>query len=111
MNPPNFTRPSTAIPLKLATPACLTLKVISSHDHYVLKKAKATTNERMHCRDKNQCPLDSKCLTTTIAYQAAITTKDTAHQTKNYIGVTAGPFKDRSTIIKSTLTNILKGIV
>ena len=26
---------------------------------------------------------------------------------KNYIGVTAGPFKDRSTIIKGTLTNTL----
>ena len=69
---------------------------ISSHNHCVLKKAKAFTNAKLcNCHDKNECPLRGKCLTPSIVYKAAITTKDTAHQTKNYIGVTAGPFKER----------------
>ena len=67
---------------------------ISSHNHLVLKKANASTNAKLcNCREKNDCPLGGKCLTSSVVYQAAITTKDTAHQTKNYIGVTAGPFK------------------
>ena len=58
---------------------------ISSHNHRVLKKAKASTNVKLcNCRDKNECPLDGKCLTPSVVYKAAITTKDTAHETKNY---------------------------
>ena len=79
---------------------------ISSHNHRVLKKANASTNAKLcNCRDKNECPLGGKCLTSSVVYQAAITTKDTAHQTKNYIGVTAGPFKkDSTTTTRNRLT-------
>ena len=66
------------------------------YNHLVLKKAKASTNVKLcNCRDKNECPLGGKCLTPSVVYKASITTKDTAHQTKNYIGVAAGPFKER----------------
>ena len=58
---------------------------ISSHNHRVLKKAKACTNVKLcNCRDKNECLLGGKCLTPSVVYKAAIKTKDTAHQTKNY---------------------------
>ena len=79
---------------------------ISSHNHRVLKKANASTNAKLcNCRDKNECPLGGKCLTSSVVYQAAITTKDTAHQTKNYIGVTAGPFKERFNNHKKSINN------
>ena len=79
---------------------------ISSHNHRVLKKAKASTNVKLcNCRDKNECPLGGKCLTPSVVYKAAITTKDTAHQTKNYIGVTAGPFKERFNNHRKSINN------
>ena len=79
---------------------------ISSHSHRVLKKANASTNAKLcNCRDKNECPLGGKCLTLSVVYQAAITTKDTAHQTKNYIGVTAGPFIERFNNHKKSINN------
>ena len=49
--------------------------------------------------------LGGKCLTSSVVYQACITTKDTAHQTKNYIGVTAGPFKERFNNHKKLINN------
>ena len=68
---------------------------ISSHNHRVLKKSNvATTGITSNCRDKKQCPLQGKCLTKSVVYKAEITTKDT-DENKNYVGVTAGQFKDR----------------
>ena len=79
---------------------------ISSHNHRVLKKAKASTNVKLcNCRDKNECPLGGKCLTPSVAYKAAITTKNIAHQTKNYIGVTGGPFKERFNNHRKSINN------
>ena len=56
-------------------------------------------------RDKNECPLGGKCLTPSVVYKAATTTKDTAHQTKNYIGVTAGPLKKRFNNHRKSINN------
>ena len=106
LNPPSSTRFSTVIPSKSAILACPTLKAIYPVNHRVLKKANASTNAKLrNCRDKNECPLDGKCLTSSVVYQAAITTKDIAHQTKNYIGVTAGPFKERFNNHKKSINN------
>ena len=40
-----------------------------------------------NCRNKDQCPLDNKCLTSSIIYNAQVTTNNA---TKNYIGLTEG---------------------
>ena len=45
-----------------------------------------------NCRNKDQCPLDNKCLTSSIIYNAQVTTNSA---TKNYIGLTEGTFKQR----------------
>ena len=78
---------------------------ISSHNNRVLKKNNvATTNITCNCRDKIHCPLEGKCLTKSVVYKAEITIKDT-HQTMNYIGVTAGHFKDRYNNHRKSLNN------
>ena len=47
-----------------------------------------------NCRKKDKCPLQKKCLTQAIVYQAEVKSYDNG-ATKWYTGVTAGKFKDR----------------
>ena len=47
-----------------------------------------------NCRDKNTCPLENKCLTPMIIYQAAVT-NDTDDTYKYYLGLAETSFKDR----------------
>ena len=49
--------------------------------------------------NKNQCPLDNKCLTSSIIYNAQVTTNSAI---KNYIGLTEGTFKQRFSQRKAT---------
>ena len=46
------------------------------------------------CGDKNNCPLDNKCLTSQIVYQADVT-NDTEDTYKYYLGFVETTFKDR----------------
>ena len=57
-----------------------------------------------NCRAESKCPLDGKCLSTSIVYKAEITPTDT-QETKEYIGFTAGPFKERYNNHKKSLTH------
>ena len=41
-----------------------------------------------------KCPVDGKCQTRGVFYQATVTEKDT-RASETYTGLTAGPFKDR----------------
>ena len=47
-----------------------------------------------NCRDKNNCPLDNKCLTPQIVSQADVNI-DTDNTNKYYLGITETSFKDR----------------
>ena len=78
---------------------------ISNHNRRVLNNKMTSNNEKTcNCRAESKCPLDGKCLTTSIVYKAEITTTDT-QETKEYIGITAGPFKDRYNNHKKSLTH------
>jgi hypothetical protein len=43
----------------------------------------------------NECPLDGKCKVDNIVYKATVTTITDDGNTKEYIGMTANPFKER----------------
>ena len=58
--------------------------------------------QQCNCRSKEQCPLDNKCLTSSVIYNAKVTTENGA---KNYIGLTEGTFKQRYTQHKATFKN------
>ena len=69
--------------------------IISNHNRRVLKSNTTSFDQKTcNCRVKNECPLLGKCLSKSLVYIAEITTTDT-HESKNYVGVTAGPFKER----------------
>ena len=82
--------------------------IISKHNKKILSNNDTNdSNDKLcNCRSQQNCPLDNKCLTTSLIYNAQITST-TANQTttKNYIGLTEGTFKQRYTQHKSTFTH------
>ena len=75
--------------------------IISKHNKNILSNNDTSDNndKLCNCRSQQNCPLDNKCLTTSLIYNAQITST-TANQTttKNYIGLTEGTFKQRYTL-------------
>ena len=47
-----------------------------------------------NCRDKSECPLDNKCLTPQLIYQADVT-NNIDNEYKHYLGLTETKFKVR----------------
>ena len=77
--------------------------IVSGHNKTILNKQNKTettknqTTEKIsecNCRKKDSCLLPSKCLTSSIVYQATVTRNDTKEE-KTYVGHTEGEFKTR----------------
>ena len=66
--------------------------VILSRNKQILNLSK----EYFGCnyRVRNECPLDNKCLTPSIVYEAKVTNK-TNNECKRYLGASETPFKER----------------
>ena len=60
-------------------------RIIKAHNKQTLEKDKKTTNKTCNCRNKDLCPLQGKCLTTNVIYNAEVTSLD---KTMIYIGLT-----------------------
>ena len=70
--------------------------IIKKHNRKVTSNARAKPQDECNCRKKDNCPLENKCLSTSLVYNANVTTtEDTTG--KNYIGLTEGTFKQRYT--------------
>ena len=70
---------------------------IKAHNNKILnqKTSQSITDsdeEKCNCRQKEECPLNGKCLTTAIVYQATVQYDG---KTAKYIGLTEGDFKTR----------------
>ena len=77
--------------------------IVCGHNKTILNKQNKTEttknqttekNSECNCRKKDSCPLPSKCLTSSIVYQATVTRNDTKEE-KTYVGHTEGEFKTR----------------
>jgi hypothetical protein len=69
--------------------------IIDSHNKKILRKNNQparTNNKECNCRNPSACPMNGKCLTSSIIYQATV---ETANKKESYIGSTAGEFKTR----------------
>ena len=66
--------------------------IIKAHNTMILKRGNEAPIGTCNCRDKSTCPLDGKCLTKCIVYEATIKHEDTE---KVYYGLTEGDFKAR----------------
>ena len=74
--------------------------VISAHNKAVFSKqpqlndTNNSKSKECNCRQKDSCPLSSKCLTDSVVYQATVTRDDTTEE-NTYVGHTEGEFKTR----------------
>ena len=55
----------------------------------------AEIEEGCNCRNRNNCPLDEKCLTPNIIYEAQIMSNQPNYKQKVYIGTAETDFKHR----------------
>ena len=60
------------------------------------------SNRKCNCVKKDQCPLQNQCLSSSIVYQATVTTKG---KEETYIGVTENQFKARFANHKQSFKN------
>ena len=71
--------------------------IIKKHNRKILQSSKTpSTESNCNCRKKNDCPLKNNCLTSSVFYNANVTTESDPIG-KNYIGLTEGTFKQRYT--------------
>ena len=77
---------------------------IQSHNKMILKKntEQNTKEESCNCRNKDECPLDKKCLHNDIVYRANVRADN---EEKTYIGMTGDKFKTRYTNHKQSFNN------
>jgi hypothetical protein len=79
--------------------------IISRHNHRLLKRNSTEKTLQCNCQKPDECPLDGKCKVDNIVYEAMVTTTDDGN-TKEYIGMTANPFKERYANHKTTSFNL-----
>ena len=68
--------------------------IIKSHNKKVLQESSPQDEaiRKCNCRKTSECPLDGKCLTANVIYEATVST---ANEEKVYVGSTGRTFKDR----------------
>ena len=71
-------------------------QIISNHNKAILTKDSSTedTTNNCNCRIKEKCPVDNKCQTSSLIYQATVTRHDN-NKDETYIGLTDNTFKTR----------------
>lgn len=67
-------------------------QIIKAHNKAIIDKNSETVTNMCNCRRPNECPLDGKCLTKGVIYQAKVTSNES---TKIYIGASDTEFKTR----------------
>ena len=83
-------------------------QTIVGHNKKLLKpKPEAEDEETCNCRDRASCPMDNKCLTDNVIYQATVTetTQQGQKDTEKYVGLASTTFKKRFGGHKSSFEN------
>ena len=68
--------------------------IISGHNKSILRKQTTEVPKECNCQSREQCPMDNKCLTKNIVYEAEIKSHPDG-EIKNYRGLCSTTFKDR----------------
>ena len=78
--------------------------IISGHNKGMLRKPTPNIVRECNCRNREQCPMDNKCLNQNIVYEAEITSHPDEVE-KNYRGLCSTTFKDRYGVHKEGFKN------
>jgi len=76
--------------------------IIDAHNKNLLFPTITNENRSCNCPQKETCPLNQKCLTLNIVYEATITSDLPGYQEKKYIGLCETAFKKRFTRHKTS---------
>ena len=68
--------------------------VIKKHNTNLMNDQAQITQRECNCRHKEECPMEGKCLSNCVVYNATVETLDLT-STKNYYGTSEGTFKER----------------
>ena len=84
-------------------------QIISAHNKSTLATAarpaeQVESNRTCNCKKNNTCPLEGKCLSSEIVYQATVTRHDNMKE-ETYVGLTENSFKTRYNGHTSTFRN------
>lgn len=82
-------------------------RIITTHNKSALSKLEpklVDNQDNCNCRSNRKCPLDGKCLTTSVIYQATVTRHDNMNL-DTYIGLTCNSFKSRYSGHSSSFKN------
>ena len=52
--------------------------IIKKHNKKILSNTPAISDDGCNCRSKDQCPIENKCLSSALVYNAAVTTNDSS---------------------------------
>ena len=77
--------------------------IIRRHNAKILKPNTVQSTKECNCRKIDHCPLEGKCLTSNIVYQAVVSAE--GMNDKTYIGMTEHEFKIRFRNHKMSLNN------
>ena len=83
-------------PVKISYKCMPNMKqIISNHNKTILNKDNNTESKKnnCNCRIKEACPVNQKCQTSSLIYQATVTRHD--NKEESYIGLTDNTFKTR----------------
>ena len=69
-------------------------KVLKKEDENKTKSGETEVKKECNCQKKEDCPMDGKCLSESVIYQATVTQTE-AGQKETYTGLTGGTFKSR----------------
>jgi len=81
-------------------------QIITNHNRAIIARdnTNASTNAGCNCRIAEQCPIENKCLTKSIVYQATVTNNNTGKE-ETYIGLSENTFKTRYAQHKASFNN------
>ena len=80
--------------------------IINKHNRAILNKQSREDNtSECNCRRPSECPLNGKCKTSSIVYQATVTSDQNDNSKETYIGLTENSFKTRYNNHKTSFNN------
>ena len=70
-------------------------RLIAAHNASILRKGEESEEKICNCRRGTVCPLEGKCLSKNIIYQATVTPTNPPDKPETYVGLTSTTFKLR----------------
>ena len=80
-------------------------QIIKAHNNKIIGPNSLNDGESCNCRNRQLCPLEGKCTTSNIVYEAQVTSNA---EVKTYIGLTATTFKTRYSAHRSSFSDSRK---